>query len=113
MDIFPEERGVKMDGYYILKNKSNRNVDSVIVTLSPSIHINEFKFDRAATKVIDDSGNGFYVYKLASPLKPGDSLRLNMSIDHYPNGFKSTDAGTAVVYNGTFFSSEFRSLCKI
>ena len=107
VDIFPQERGVKMNGFYILKNKSNRNVDSIVINLTTEIHIGEFKFERPATKVIDDTENGFYVYKLSEPLKPGDSLKFNMSIDHYPKGFKGSSAGTAIVYNGTFFSSEF------
>ena len=105
-DIFPEERGVKMTGYYILKNKSKRNVDSIIVNLNTEIHINEFKFERVATKVIDDKEKGFYVYKLSEPLKPGDSLKFNMSLEHFPKGFKSSSAGTAIVYNGSFFNSE-------
>ncbi|MGZ4057143.1 MAG: ABC transporter permease/M1 family aminopeptidase, partial [Bacteroidia bacterium] len=107
VDIFPQERGVKMSGYYILKNKSKKNVDSIIVNLITGIHINEFKFERAATKVIDDTENGFYVYKLSEPLKPGDSLKFSMSLDRFPKGFKSSEAGTAVVYNGTFFNSGF------
>ncbi len=106
VDIFPEERGVKMNGYYILKNKSTRNVDSIIVNLNTSIHINKFQFDRPATKVIDDTENGFYVYKLSQPLKPNDSLKFNISIDYFPKGFKSS-ATTSIVYNGTFFNSEF------
>jgi ABC-2 type transport system permease protein len=105
VDIFPDERGAKIAGYYILKNKSVRNVDSIIVTLTPKVHINEMKFEQAATKVVNDTENGFYIYKLSSPLKPGDSIKLDISIDHFPKGFKS-DPETAVVYNGSFFNSE-------
>ena len=104
--IFPQQLGVKMNGFYILKNKSNKNVDSIILNLTTRIHVNELKFEKAAMKVVDDITNGFYIYKLSQPLKPGDSLKLDMSIDYFPKGFKSTEAGTAIVYNGSFFNSE-------
>jgi ABC-2 type transport system permease protein len=106
VDIYPQERGAKMKGYYILKNKSTRNVDSIIVNLFTEIKINEFKFAAPATKVIEDKDNGFYIYKLASPLKPGDSIRLDMDLEFFPKGFKNSDPGTAIVYNGSFFNSQ-------
>jgi ABC-2 type transport system permease protein len=107
VDIFPLERGTKMNGYYILKNKSNRNVDSIILNLPSSITINEFKFGKPATQVLADKDNGFYIYKLASSLKPGDSIKLEMSLELFPKGFKNSDAGTSIVYNGTFFNSQY------
>jgi ABC-2 type transport system permease protein len=107
VDIFPEERGAKIKGYYILKNKSTRNVDSIIVNMFSTITINDLGFEKTATKVLDDQENGFYIFKLAQPLKPGDSIKLNADLSYFPKGFKSTDPGTAIVYNGTFFNSQF------
>lgn len=106
VDIFPQERGANMKGYYMLKNKSSRNVDSIILNTFSSITINEFRFERPATCVLNDKDNGFYIYKLSSPLKPGDSIKLNMDLAYFPKGFKKSDAGTAIVYNGTFFNSQ-------
>ena len=106
VDIYPEERGAKMKGFYILTNKSNRNVDSVILNLLSTVQINAIKFERTASVVLEDKDNGFYIYKLASSLKPGDSLRLDMDLEYFPKGFKNSDPGTAIVYNGTFFNSQ-------
>jgi hypothetical protein len=107
VDIFPKERGAKMKGYYILKNKSTKNVDSVILNMITDITINEFKFERGASLVLDDKENGFYIYKLSSALKPGDSIKLDINLEYFPKGFKNSDPGTAIVYNGTFFNSSF------
>jgi len=107
VDIFPKERGAKMKGYYILKNKSSKNVDSVILNMITDITINEFKFERGASLVLDDKENGFYIYKLSSALKPGDSIKLDINLEYFPKGFKNSDPGTAIVYNGTFFNSSF------
>jgi hypothetical protein len=107
VDIFPQERGAKMKGYYMLTNKSKRKVDSIIVNMSSAVTVNEFKFARQVTKVLDDKDNGFYIYKLASPLEPGDSVRFDIDLQYFPKGFKSSDPGTAIVYNGTFFNSGY------
>ncbi|MDF2436636.1 MAG: hypothetical protein K0Q95_1012 [Bacteroidota bacterium] len=106
VDIYPEERGAKIKGFYILKNKSTRNVDSIILNTYPEITIKEMKFAAAANKVVDDQDNGFFIYKLATPLKPGDSIKLDIQLEHFPEGFKNSEAGTSIVYNGTFFNSQ-------
>lgn len=106
VDIFPKERGVKMNGYYILKNKTNKAIDSIIINLFTEIHINELKFNKATTILLDDKENGFQIYKLATALLPGDSVKFEMNLDYFPKGFKNSDAGTSIVYNGTFFNNQ-------
>lgn len=107
VDIYPQQRGARMNGYYMVRNKSLRNVDSVILNVVSSEKINFFRLGKPATAVLSDAENGFYIYKLASPLLPGDSMRIDMSLDYFPKGFKNNDAGRAIVYNGTFFNSRF------
>jgi ABC-2 type transport system permease protein len=107
VDITPEKRAVKMDGYYILKNKTNKPVDSIIINLFSEINLNSLVFTTPTTKVLDDKENGLYIYKLTKSLQPGDSIKMNVSLAFSPKGFKNGDPGTAVVYNGTFFNSEF------
>ena len=109
VDIFPNERGVKMNGYYWLKNKTTQPIDSVLLNLYPEIKLNSFEFPSVygATLALDDKDAGFRIYKLAKKLMPGDSMKVEMNLEHFPKGFKNSDAGTAVVYNGTFFNSMF------
>ena len=106
VDIFPKQRGVKMDGFYIIKNKNKKPVDSILVNLNPEINLNELKFDKPATLLLDDKDNGFRIYKLSTPLQTGDSIKLSMNLDYFPKGFKNSNAGTAIVYNGTFFNNQ-------
>ncbi|MDO9188051.1 MAG: M1 family aminopeptidase [Bacteroidia bacterium] len=106
VDIFPQERGVKMNGFYILKNKTNKAIDSIIINLFTEIHINELKFNKATALLLDDKENGFQIYKLATALLPGDSVKFEMNLDYFPKGFKNSDAGTSIVYNGTFFNNQ-------
>lgn len=104
VDIYPDKHGAAIKGYYIIKNKSKRNVDSVILNVFASAKINSFRFEKPATAVLSDKDNGFYIYKLASPLQPGDSMRLDMDMAYFPEGFRNSP-DRAIVENGTFFNS--------
>lgn len=105
VDIFPQERGVEMEGFYYLKNKSQKNIDSIIVVSYPEVKIEKMEFASKASMVLEDKANGFYIYKLSKTLMPGDSVKLEMKLNVFPKGFKNSDPGTSIVYNGTFFNS--------
>jgi ABC-2 type transport system permease protein len=106
VDIFPNERGAKMKGYYTLKNKLNRNIDTIILNLNSKIKINSLVFSAANTAVLKDDVDGFHIYKLGSSLKPGDSIRLDIDLEYFPKGF-TNDPETGIVFNGTFFNSSY------
>ncbi len=105
-DIFPMERGFKIKGFYIIKNKTRKAIDSIIINLNPEVKVNDLKFEKPASLLLNDKENGFQIYKLASSLQPGDSIKLDMSLDYFQKGFKNSDDATAVVYNGTFFNNQ-------
>ncbi len=105
VDIFPQKRGVNMKGYYILKNKTVKAIDSIIVNFNTEINLKEIIFNKSSVKVLDDNENGFIIYKLTKALQPGDSLKMTMDMDYFPKGFK-TNPSSAIVYNGTFFNSQ-------
>jgi ABC-2 type transport system permease protein len=104
VDIFPDKLGAKMKGFYILKNKSNRDVDSLVLNTFPSITINSFIFEHGATAVLEDKKDGFYIYKLSAPLHPGDSIRFDMDLEYTQKGFKANPS-PAILTNGTFINS--------
>lgn len=109
VDIFPEERGVKVSGYYFVKNKTNKPIDSLLVNLYSEVNTSVFEPDAKyeAKMLLDDKAAGFRIYKLSKKLNPGDSMKINISLDYFPKGFKNADAGTSIVANGTFFNSQF------
>ncbi|MGP8214923.1 MAG: M1 family aminopeptidase [Bacteroidia bacterium] len=56
--------------------------------------------------VLKDSIQGYYIYKLSEPLKPGDSLVMNMDIHYAYKGFRNSNGLEGIYYNGTFVNSE-------
>ncbi len=107
VDIYPNERGVTMKGYYFIKNKTNKPIDSLLVNMFPDVNLISMDFapEYNATLSLDDTETGFRIYKLAKKFQPGDSMKVNVSLDFFPKGFKNADAGTAILWNGTFFNS--------
>lgn len=105
VDIFPNELGAKVKGYYYLKNKHKQAVENIYVGMYDPKAVRELKLLAKNTKTIDDNKFGFYGYRLATPLAPGDSVRLDFSLEQYVHGFSDEEASTEVVGNGTFFNS--------
>ncbi|HEX2187463.1 MAG TPA: M1 family aminopeptidase [Longimicrobiaceae bacterium] len=104
-DIFPEEGRARVRGEYRLRNKTEVAIDSLHLMVPQEVEIRRMAFDRPATRVLADPEHSFYVYRLAAPLQPGDSLRLEWEVDYGGEGFENSVSNTRVVRNGTFFDS--------
>ncbi|TND10625.1 MAG: hypothetical protein FD123_267 [Bacteroidetes bacterium] len=107
VDIFPEERDVNISGTMWLKNKSKTPIDSVHVQLSPDVKIKYLRLAEPAKQVLDDRKQGYFIYDLDKPMQPGDSVQLRLDIAYESNGFTNEGGATQVVYNGTFFNSNY------
>lgn len=105
VDIFPDELGAKVKGFYYLKNKHKAPVAVIYIGMYDPKSLKELKLGKLSTKTIDDRDNGFFGYRLAKPLMPGDSMRLDFNIESFTKGFSEDGSQTDVVNNGTFFNS--------
>jgi ABC-2 type transport system permease protein len=105
VDIFPEARDVQVRGTYQLRNKTSEAIDSIHVRIPTGIDIRRFDFARPAEMVLEDTDQGYYIYRLASPLMPGDSLQADFDLAFVTRGFENRITNTEIVENGTFFNS--------
>ncbi len=105
VDLFPYERNCRLEGRYVIRNKSVQQVDSVIITIPPEGTVTSLKFGISSQKVLDDKEQGFYIYRLSRPLFPGDSTTLMFDISYLTKGFENDGGGTSVIYNGTFINN--------
>lgn len=106
VDIFPNEQGAKVKGFYYLKNKHKVPISKIYIGMFEPKDIKEIKLQAQATKFIDDNDYGFYGYKLVKPMIPGDSIRMDFTLDHFSHGFSEEGSPTDIVENGTFFNSD-------
>lgn len=107
VDIYPEERIFSFKGHYWIKNKHSSAIDSVHLAISDEADIRQMNFSTPATLVLDDKEYGYYIYKLAKPMQPGDSVRLNLDLNYVIEGFRNSGSNTDIVYNGTFINSSY------
>ena len=108
IEIYPTRRAATIRGSYRLVNRDTLPIDSV--HLEPAFYVDtRVTFDRPARQVVADRELGHFIYALAEPLQPGDSLTLNFDVQIARRGFtnggyRSSGAGIGVVANGTYLT---------
>ena len=104
VDIYPEKRAVKIRGSYQLENRRQENIDRIHISINKDVRIEKMELP-GATVESSDPTHGYYIYRLASPMKPGDTFPLNYALLVEQHGFPNSRSNTKFVYNGTFFNS--------
>ena len=100
-DLYPEDYLIRAEGYYLLKNKTEQLIDTLYLDYAP--YITDLEMDREVSLAVHDSLNNIKIYGLADPLQPGDTMRLDFSLNNEgDDAFKRT---IAVRKNGTFLNS--------
>ncbi|SNR16734.1 M1 family aminopeptidase [Tenacibaculum jejuense] len=101
MDLYPSSYDFKSSGTYKMINKTDEVIDSLF--LNHNNYPSTFKFNRDTDLVLEDTIQNFDIYKLKTPLQPGDSLELNFTVKNKPNTFWRKNS--PVRENGTFMNS--------
>ena len=99
--IFPKTRDLEVKGYYFLKNKSKKAIDTIFINYTD--FENSFKFSQEVTLVSKDTLYNFNIYRLKTPLNPGDSIKFDFEIKNKPNTLISSHS--PVLENGTFINN--------
>lgn len=120
-DYFPERRAA-WRGTIRAVNKTAQPIDTLFMSLPPTgptptsryeaqsntgLATDSLVFDRAASLVDDDLANGVRLYRLGTPLAPGESLTVHFAGRLEPRGFPNDAFNNDVSSNGSFMSSEY------
>ncbi|MBL1222476.1 hypothetical protein JET18_16605 [Chryseobacterium sp. L7] len=108
IDLSPEDQSWKVDGYYYIKNKHQKAIDSIIIRYPNNLD-GHYSFDKiqvsgAGKEIFNDEKSGLKLVKLNNPIQPGDSVSIHFKYEFKPKGFANS-AITDIVKNGTFFNS--------
>jgi ABC-type transport system involved in multi-copper enzyme maturation permease subunit len=104
IEIHPDRGTAAIQGAYRLVNRGHHPIDTV--HLEPAFYVDtRITFDRPARAVLVDRKLGHSIYALEQPLQPGDSLLLSFTVEFTPRGFRNSGASTAIVENGSYFTS--------
>lgn len=108
-ELYPQDRGFSIEGYYILKNKTQKAISQIIIqnpyhdTDSEMAYLN---FDRPSKKDSTHGKLGFMIYNLATPLQPQDSVKMNFKTNFITYGFMVGNSNSDVVENGIFINNQ-------
>ncbi|HEV2863898.1 MAG TPA: hypothetical protein VGX48_23080 [Pyrinomonadaceae bacterium] len=107
VEIYPKRRAVEIRGTYDLVNGTEATIDAVHVATALGVETREVSFDRTARPELVDDKLGHRIYVLETPLRPGDSLKLDFGVRFDPRGFPTSDIDASVAPNGTVFGAEW------
>jgi len=103
IDIFPNERNVVMKGEQTIENKSAQPIGEIHFTISPGYET-DVQLD-GATLTSDDKRLSYRIYKLATPMAPGERRTMKFVVKSNTRGFENDVTKLEIVQNGTFFNS--------
>jgi len=101
LNIFPKKLNFTASGDYVLVNKSEKAIDSIL--LDHNKYPSTFEFNRENKLVSEDTLYNFDIYELKHALQPGDSLQLHFTVKNKPNTFLRKHS--PVQSNGTFMNN--------
>ena len=103
VEIHPRQRAAEFRGSYRLVNPTTQAIDTVHVATATTdgVDTHGLAFDRPATLALDDAVLGHRIYRLATPLEPGEAMRLDFDVRFAPRGFGNGGADDTVVGNGS------------
>ena len=105
VDLQPAKGDFTATGSYTLTNESNVAIDTIHVTVDRDYAVRNISFDRPFRRVQNDDRLEWTMYRLASPLAPGDSLQMHFKLARVRRGFENEIRNTSVVANGTFLEN--------
>lgn len=104
VDLYPREQGLRMHGHFDLVNRNAVPVTDVHLFFQAGdrLDVHQLAFAGGATPTTVDERIGLRSFRLATPLAPGATSRLDFDIERPTRGFRNSGSTTDVVANGSF-----------
>jgi len=104
LDIYPDENTFSAKGSYIIKNKSDQAIDTVLVKTGFD-EKTQFYFTQAFKILEADTFMNHYACLLAHPIEPGGETEFNFEIKNKPNSWFRNNSN--IYKNGTMLTADF------
>ncbi len=121
-DFFPERRAAAWRGTLTAVNRHDAPIEELYLRLPDAlprpanrfeaasrtgVALDELDFGRPAALTHDDTAQGVRIYRLATPLAPGESLRVAFAGRFEPRGYPNDAFDNDAAANGSFMNSEY------
>jgi ABC-2 type transport system permease protein len=105
IDLYPGERRAVTRGRYVLRNLTPRPITDIHVRLA----YDDLELIGAgiadARLAVDDREFDYRIYRLDSPMRPGEERVLTFETRRWHRGFRNGPPNTRLVENGTFLDN--------
>lgn len=105
IDLYPAERRAVARGRYLLRNLTPQPITDVHVRLLYD-DLELLGEEVAGARLVrDDHEFGYRIYRLDSPMRPGEERVLTFRTRRWHRGFRNGAPNTRLVQNGTFLAN--------
>ncbi|RRO21878.1 ABC transporter permease/M1 family aminopeptidase [Flavobacteriaceae bacterium 14752] len=101
LDLYPKERNYKAKGEFVLKNKTNQPIDSILLNTRDDVE--NYQFSKPGKVVLNDTFYNIDVYHFDKQLMPGDSMTFVFEMKNEPNTI--LERSSPIRSNGTFLNN--------
>lgn len=108
LELYPSKRDYTVEGYYMLKNTSIENIQSIHIQklLEENVTIDSISFEGNFTTNNKYKKFDYSIFNLKKALQPGDSVKMYFKQSYITKGFEQGRSNSNIVNNGTFFNNE-------
>jgi len=104
VDLHPETQTVVIDAHWTVRNTHAAPIRDIHVAMGDDRRL--VKVDLGGqTLSFHDVDLGYRIYRLATPLQPGEQRQVHFRVEQRPKGITAGQAPSNIVDNGTFFNS--------
>ncbi|HEU4562638.1 MAG TPA: M1 family aminopeptidase [Longimicrobium sp.] len=103
VDIFPGRRSVAIRGSYRIRNRSGQPLRDIHLSIPEGVQVSRLGLP-AHDVILADHELGYGIYRLRTPLAPGEAIDLGFDVTVEKRGFVNHGTATTLVGNGTFFT---------
>ncbi len=104
VDLRPETQTVTIDADWTIRNPHAVPINDIHISMGDDREL--IKVDLGGqTLSFHDADLGYRIYRLATPLQPGEQRTVHFRVEQKPKGITAGQAPSYIVDNGTFFNS--------
>jgi ABC-2 type transport system permease protein len=103
IDLLPEQRSLIFRGKQTIENKHAQPIEEIHFVLADDL---ETKIELAGSEITtDDTRLNYRMYKLDTPMQPGESREMQFAVAYEPKGFEQSLSFMSIMPNGSFFNN--------
>jgi len=104
LDLYPAERRLESRGSAVLSNHKPVPISEFVVSVKPVLHVKQLTVENAALAQAD-AAQGFYLFRLNTPLAPGAAVKMTWHATRKNEGFVAAEPDNEIVANGTYLDT--------